>query len=332
VAYPGLLNRIEYPTYLQTFDYDRRGRRTRVIDHLESATAITTTRYDDVGNVVSTLDAQNRETSYHYDALDRLIEIIDPLEQSTKFEYDNRDNLVAVTDPNNHTTRYTYDRSDRKTREIRPGGQTIAYAYDNAGNLTEVTDADGRRTVNSYDVANRLITQQHYAPGATEAQRTVSYTYDANDNLTGWSDATLSATLSYDENNRKTEETVNYGSFSLTHRYTYDAAGNKQSYTGPDGVTVTYHRTQDQLSRLELPDEGSITYNNYDWNRPSKITYPGGGTRQTDYDDLLRPTHILAMDSGENPLLDYRYRYDATGNILEKATENKTTVYDYDRL
>jgi hypothetical protein len=36
---------------------------------------------------------------------------------------------------------------------------------------------------------------------------TVSYSYDANGNLSGWSDTTLSATLVYDANNRKTQET-----------------------------------------------------------------------------------------------------------------------------
>ncbi|MCU7860960.1 MAG: RHS domain-containing protein, partial [Candidatus Thiodiazotropha sp. (ex Lucinoma kastoroae)] len=332
VNYPGLLNRIEFPTYLQTYDYDRRNRRTRVIDHLDTGTAITTTEYDEVGNAISTTDAEGRVTRYLFDALDRLIEIIDPLNQRTRFSYDNRDNLLSVTDPKTHTTRYTYDRADRKTREIRPGGQTLAYTYDPAGNLITTTDPDGRRTVNNYDDANQLATQAHYAPGATEPERTVTYSYDANGNLTGWNDGSLSATRVFDENNRKTQETVNYGAFSLSHSYTHDAAGNKRTYTGPDNITVTYHRVNDQLNRIELPNEGSITYNSYRWNQPTKITYQGGSNRQTDYDNLLRPTRILTQDPGENPLLDYQYNYDATGNILQKATQAKTVDYDYDLL
>ncbi|MBV2124668.1 MAG: RHS domain-containing protein [Candidatus Thiodiazotropha sp. (ex Ctena orbiculata)] len=332
VNYPGLLNRIEFPTYLQTYDYDRRNRRTRVIDHLDTGTAITTTEYDEVGNVISTTDAEDRVTQYRYDALDRLIEVIDPLNQSTRFSYDNRDNLLSVTDPNTHTTRYTYDRADRKTSEIRPGGQTIYYQYDPAGNLTTTTDPDGRRTVNTYDEADQLETQAHYAPGATNPERTVTYSYDPNGNLTGWSDGAISATLVYDVNNRKTSEAVNYGSFSLTHSYTYDAAGNKHTYTGPDNITITYHRVNDQLNRIELPNEGSITYNSYRWNQPTRITYPGGSNRQTEYDNLLRPTRILTEDPGQNPLLDYQYNYDATGNILQKATQAKTVDYDYDLL
>ncbi|MCU7905836.1 MAG: RHS domain-containing protein, partial [Candidatus Thiodiazotropha sp. (ex Epidulcina cf. delphinae)] len=332
VNYPGQLNRIRYPTYLQTYDYDNRNRRIRTIDHLQTDAAVTTTTYDEVGNKLSATDAQGRITQYRYDALNRLIEIIDPLEQRTKFSYDNRDNLITVTDPNNHTTRYAYDRADRKTGETRPGGQTIAYAYDPAGNLITTTDPDGRRTVNTYDDADQLISQAHYAPGVTEPERSVSYSYDLNGNLTAWSDGSLSAAVQFDENNRKTQETVNYGTFSLTHRYTYDAAGNKRTYTGPDNITITYHRAGDRLSRIELPNEGSITYNSYQWNQPTKITYPGGANRQTDYDDLLRPTRILTQDPGENPLLDYQYDYDATGNILQKAGQGKTYAYDYDLL
>ncbi|MEW8692850.1 MAG: RHS repeat-associated core domain-containing protein [Candidatus Thiodiazotropha endolucinida] len=331
VNYPGQLNRTQYPTYLQTYDYDNRNRRTRVIDHLDTGSAITTTTYDEVGNKLSTMDAEDRVTQYRYDVFNRLFEIIEPQDQSTYFSYDNRDNLLSVTDPNGHTTRYTYDRADRKTSEIRPGGQTISYAYDPAGNLT-TTDPDGRRTVNTYDDANQLVNQVHYAPGATDPERTVSYSYDDNSNLTGWSDGAISATLVYDVNNRKTSETVNYGSFSLTHSYTYDAAGNKRTYTGPDNITVTYHRVNDQLNRIELPNEGSITYNSYRWNQPTRITYPGGSNRQTEYDNLLRPTRILTEDPGQNPLLDYQYNYDATGNILQKTTQAKTIDYDYDLL
>ncbi|MEW8203091.1 MAG: RHS repeat-associated core domain-containing protein, partial [Candidatus Thiodiazotropha endolucinida] len=332
VNYPGLLNRIEFPTYLQTFDYDRRNRRIRVIEHLDTGTAITTAEYDEVGNVINTTDAEGRVTQYRYDALDRLVEVIDPQNQSTRFSYDNRDNLLSVTDPNGHTTRYTYDRANRTTSEIRPGGQTIFFEYDSAGNLTTTTDPDGRRTVNTYDEANQLVIKDRYAPGTTDPERTVAYSYDLNGNLTGWNDGAISATLVYDVNNRKTSEAINYGSFSLTHSYTYDAAGNKRTYTGPDNITVTYHRVNDQLNRIELPIEGSIIYNSYRWSKPTKIIYPGGSNRQTEYDDLLRPTRILTEDPGQNPLMDYQYNYDNTGNILQKAMQGKTVDYDYDLL
>nr|WP_305793236.1 RHS repeat-associated core domain-containing protein [Sedimenticola hydrogenitrophicus] len=330
--YPGQLNRIQYPTFLQTFNYDKRNRKSQTINHLGTHQEITKTDYDAAGNKTKSTDAEGRVTQYRYDALDRLIELIDPLGQSTRFQYDNRDNLLGVTDPNNHTTAYRYDKNNRKTREIRPGEQTISYTYDAAGNLIETLDPDGRKSTQTYDNANRLVEQKHYALGQTIPERTVSYSYDANGNLTGYSDGSLSASYQYDKNNRKTQETTNYGGFSLSYSYSYDAAGNKLSYTGPDGQITQYHWDKNRLQRIAIPALGSLNYAEYQWNRPKKLLYHGGGSRTIDYDPLLRPTRILALDPATNPLLDYQYDYDKTGNITQRVTEQRTYDYQYDNL
>ena len=332
-AYPGLVTGIHYPTFLRTYDYNRRDRRIRSIDHLSpTEKRVTEIGYDAAGNRISTTDAQGRLTQYRYDALDRLVEIIDPLDQSTRFAYDARDNLIRVTDPNGHPTQYRYDKADRKIAEIRPLGETYTYAYDSAGNLVEVTGPDGRRKVNTYDDAARLIQQRHYLPGTATPERTVDFTYDANGNLETWNDGSYSATYTYDKNGRKRSEAVNYGAFSLTHSYTYDAAGNKASYTAPDGTVITYHWDQDRLQRVELPNIGSINYASYRWASPDLITYPGGGQRQIAHDPLLRPETIVAKDPAANAVMDLAYTYDAAGNITQKATETLTYDYTYDAL
>jgi len=332
-AYPGQLAGIQYPTFLQTYDYDPRDRRTATINHLDAGEKqITRASYDAAGNRISSTDAAGRVTQYRYDALNRLIEIIDPKGQSTTFGYDLRDNLVSVTDPNGHTTRYAYDQADRKTQERRPLGETYSYSYDDAGNLTVMTDPAGRKTEYQYDTANRLVQQRHFAPAAATPERTVDFTYDVNGNLTRWSDGSYSAAYGYDKNDRKLTETVDYGAFSLAYSYSYDAAGNKASYTGPDAVTVTYHWDKARLSRIALPGAGSIGYAGYTWNSPNKITYPGGGMRQLVYDALQRPTAITVVDPASNPVMDYGYQYDAVGNITQKATDDLTYDYRYDEL
>ncbi|WP_275100412.1 hypothetical protein [Sedimenticola hydrogenitrophicus] len=73
---------------------------------------------------------------------------------------------------------------------------------------------------------------------------------DANGNLTGYSDGSLSASYQYDATNRKLQESTHYGGFSLSYSYSYD--------------------------------------------------------RTIEYDPLLRPTRILALDPATNPLLDYQ--------------------------
>ena len=333
VAYPGLVTGIHYPTFLQTYDYDRRDRRIRTINHLSpTEKQVNETTYDVVGNRISITDTQGRLIQYHYDALDRLIEIIDPLGQSTTFAYDARDNLIAVTDPNEHTTQYRYDKADRKIAEIRPLGETYTYAYDPTGNLAERADPDGRRTAYAYDDTNRLTQQRHYLPNTATPERTVDFTYDANGNLLSWSDGSYSATYTYDKNDRKLSETVAYGAFSLSHHYTYDAAGNKASYTAPDGTVITYHWDKDRLQRIELPTVGSINYARYRWASPDLITYPGGGQRQIAHDPLLRPETIVAEDPAANAVMDFAYTYDAAGNIIQKVTETLAYDYTYDAL
>jgi RHS repeat-associated protein len=331
--YPGLLNRIQYPTFLRTIDYDVRDRPTAVIDHLsDSERQIARTAYDAVGNRIASTDALGRITRYRYDALDRLVERIDPAGHFTTFSYDDRDNLRSVTDPNGHTTQYQYDRADRQIAEIRPGGQTWSYQYDPAGRLIARTDPDGRRTERAYTSAGLLIEQRHYLSGKTEPERTVSFGYDDNGNLTHWSDGSANARYRYDKEDRLLGETTEYGPFSLSHAYSYDAAGNKHRYTGPDGVTITYHHEHDQLARIELPGQGSITFNRYHWTRPERITYPGGAHHSFGYDPLMRLSHIQVQDPAELTVMDHRYQYDAVGNITHKSTERGDYRYQYDRL
>lgn len=332
-TYPGHLAGIQYPTFRQTYDYDARGRRVATINHLsDTEKQITRSSYDAVGNRISSTDAAGRVTQYKYDALARLIEIIDPKGQSTTFGYDLRNNLVSVTDPNGHTTRYEYDKVDRKTKELRPLGQAYSYAYDPAGNLTAMTDPVGRRTEYQYDKANRLVQQRHFAPATATPERTVDFGYDTNGNLISWSDGSYSAAYTYDNNDRKLTETVDYGAFSLSYSYTYDAAGNKASYTGPDAATVTYHWDKARLNRIALPGAGSINYASYRWNSPDKIVYPGGGSRSLSYDALQRPNSIVVTDPAGNPVMDYGYQYDVVGNITHKATDDLTYDYQYDEL
>jgi YD repeat-containing protein len=46
--------------------------------------------------------------------------------------------------------------------------------------------------------------------------------------------------------------------------------------------------------------------------------------------DVTKVKTLTAIDPGGNPLIDYQYTYDPTGNIVTKATEHRTYRYDYD--
>ena len=303
-------------------------------DVAEGESYVTISGYDDAGNLVARTDKESRVTGYTYDDLNRLKVVTDALLGETGYTYDSRDNLIALTDAKNQTTRFEYDRNNRLLKEIRPEGQETAYAYDAAGNLVQKIDAKNQKTVYDYDGAGRLTEIRYFATSDDTAPvKTVTFIYDAAGNLTGYDDGTTSAVYSYDDLNRKIGETVNYGPFALTNSYTYYNNGLKETFTGPDGVTYSYtYDAANQLTGVEIPGQGTITYSSYTWNRPDEVVLPGGSRRQYVYDPLMRVTSITVRDPGQNVVMGYHYSYDKMDNITAKVTEHGPYDYGYDDL
>jgi len=330
----GLLTKTVYPTYTQELKYDTRNRPVQTIDILNATTShITAITYDAAGNRTAVTDPEGKTTQYTYDSLNRLVKITDPANGVTENTYDNRDNLITLKDPKGNAHRFEYDKTIRKTKEIRPMGQTTSYAYDAASNLTQITDPKGQVKKYSYDDAGRRIAETHFtATSAITPVKTINYSYNERSALTGYNDSTTSAAYTYDNLQRKTQETVNYGAFSLSYSYTYYTNGLKKSFASPDGVIYSYfYDNNNQLSSTQLPI-GAITINSYQWTAPAQITLPGGAVRQQQYDPLMRLTSITAKDAFQNSVMDYKYTYDKAGNVLNKNTEQGNYAYTYDNL
>jgi len=113
-----------------------------------------------------------------------------------------------------------------------PLGQSTTYQYDANGNLVQKTTPNATFTY-VLDAAGRLTqSQSRNLEGALV--RTTSYTWDANNNLIGWTDTdhgrnqTVSAQLTYDAANNKTSETITYpDGETLNYNQTYSLAGRK---------------------------------------------------------------------------------------------------------
>jgi RHS repeat-associated protein len=342
-----LLVKIIYPTLSQDLQYDQRNRITSSTDTaagsaiaLDGASSQSTwNQYDAAGNTTVVTDPANRNSGTKYNGLGQIVQTTDPANGTTQYGYDARGNLITVQDAKGNIHRFAYDRLDRMVLEIRPLGQTIAYAYDPNGNLTQVTDPKGQIKLYTYDAANRRIREDHYlnaaALTANNAVKSITYSYNTLDRLTGYDDGNSVATYTYDSKQlRRTGESVNYGSFSLVTSQAYNALGQKSSLTYPDGAQYTYtYDTNNQLSTVNLPTGfGSITFNSYLWTVPSQITLPGGTVRTQDYDGLLRLKDFSVKDPGQSQVLNYQYSYDLTNNITNKVTEAGSTSYSYDTL
>ena len=188
------------------------------------------------------------------------------------------------------------------TKEIRPEGQgtvyqqETAYEYDQAGNLTAKIDAKKQKTEYEYDDVGRLEQIRYFgAADHVSPVKTVTFAYDFAGNLTGYNDGITSAVYTYDDLYRKLSETVNYGTtanygtIELTNNYTYYRNGLKEKFTGPDGVVYAYtYDNNNQLTGVDIPGAGYITYSSYEWNRPTEVILPGGSKREYVYDPLMR--------------------------------------------
>jgi len=325
---------IKFPTFTRNMFYDKRDRVIQTTDILDPYTSVTKKMgYDAVGNLTSETDNAGRTTLHQYDALNRKIQTIKPNGDTTQFAYDARGNLSSVTNGKGQVVfQYEYDLNDWKTKEIRPMGQVTSYAYDDGGRLISKTDPNGKITTMIYDAAG-LTSSVTYPAVNGLAAKTVSYTYDNSGNMLTWSDGAYSGEYSYDSENRQLSQTINYGSFILSSRYNYLPNGKKASYTGVDGVTLSYsYDVSNKLQAISIPLQGSIIYNSYHGALPTKITLPGGSTRNYSYDGLQRVTAIQANDPAGNSLMNYGYTYDASSNIKQKNTEHGVYTYGYDAI
>jgi len=171
-------------------------------------------------------------------------------------------------------------------------GEETTYQYDGVGNLIQKIDVKNQKTEYTYDDAGRMTEIRYYtADDHTTPVKSVTFTYDRVGNLMGYDDGTTSATYTYDNTYRKTSESVNYGPFQKTYSYTYYNNGMKKTFIDPNGTTYTYtYDANNQLTGIQIPGTGSITYPSYTLNRPATITLPDGSSTEYTYDPLQAGT------------------------------------------
>jgi RHS repeat-associated protein len=341
------------------FEYDGANRRTRV---LLADGGVRSVAYDKLGRVTSRTDEAGKTLQYEYDPLGRLSKVTDALGGTTTYTHDERGSLLSETDANNHTTSYEYDGLGRRTKRTLPLGMSETYSYDAAGRLLTRTDFNGKTTAYGYDTMGRMtrrtpdaslgqspVVYTYTATGQrasmADASGTTTYTYDARDRLTG--KATPRGTLSYtydDAGNVLTARSsnadglsVNYGFDALNRlstvtdnrlsaatSYAYDANGNLEGMTYPNGVHTSY--TYDRQNRLTNLSIGGAVLADYAYtlgaagNRLS-VTEKGGRTVNYTYDALYRLTGetISGDAAGNNGAV--AYTYDAVGNRLTRASD-----------
>jgi RHS repeat-associated protein len=211
-----------------------------------------------------------------------------------------------VTDPRGKTWQTHYDADGRIDTITDWASRTTNLAYDNASRITTLTQPGGVVTSYGYDELDRLTsaTTTH----ATDTLLDLGYGYDADGNLTSYTDDTGTASFTYDDLNRLIAATY---PGSQSYGYTYDAVGNLTQAVTPSGTTNYTYDAANRISNAGFvyDDNGSLT---------------SDGTRTFTYDALDRLTGV------STPATTETFALDGDGNRLSETVNGSTTPFDLD--
>jgi RHS repeat-associated protein len=351
-----------------TMTYDNRGNIATVtspggnVPGANPADFTTTYTYDSNGNRVRTSHPYpgggtvTNDTGY--DQLNRATANTDQLGKTSTQTYNNNNDVTSTADPLGGTTTYTYDADGRPTAVTAPAGGSDNKQYDAAGNVIKATSAFGGITTYAYDDDGRVtsaVDPQGNVAGATPADHTVHYAYDAASNLTAVTDQLGKTTsFGYDSNNRIVSSadadghttTDKYldddtlqsvvgpdGSTQLATTYSYDNAGNVVSRTDALG-NIRY--TYDKLGRLvdvkdQLNHDTLFTYGaegNLLTTVNPGLTDPSSRTITYTYDILDRL--VSEVQGAGGPI--YNWGYDAKNEITSLTDPSGVRSQSYDNL
>jgi RHS repeat-associated protein len=309
----GRVSRIDYPAsvggsrFAVQYQYTSNGYLEKVVDAASGTAFWTAGSRNALGQVTEEpLGSGLKTTNSFDDATGRLLGIVTnngASAQSLTYTYDTLGNLLSRRDNlKNLTESFTYDTLNRLTAVSGPQPKT--FAYNSIGNITSKTG------IGSY-------TYGGLKPHAVTAAGGVSYTYDANGNITGDSSG---RSISFDGFNRP----VGVAKTGASGSFVYDAADLlvKQVLTkGP--VTTTTIYVGDIYEKITT---GSLTeHNHYILAENVKVamyTRRSDGSSSTYY---LHRDHLGSTDvitNGAKAIVD-QLSYDAHG-----MRRNATTWMD----
>ncbi|ALN92397.1 LysM peptidoglycan-binding domain-containing protein [Lysobacter gummosus] len=184
-----------------------------------SIEATTEMRYDLLGRLVKTIDAESGEESFTYDAFGNRVTYLNKLGGLTRYDYDKLGRVRQETLPIKTVNRTTGIETEVINR----------YEYDAHGNrVRSIESADGKEARDvrfGYDALNRKISSSSIvASGSGDVTVNEAFVYDAHGNLVQSTDANNRRTLYYyNESSRLSAQVDPTG---LLTEYVYDAVGN----------------------------------------------------------------------------------------------------------
>jgi YD repeat-containing protein len=293
--------------------------------------------YDKNGNNIVIFDGNGIKKEFQYDAENRIVAYIDGMQRVTLRNY--------------------YADSGRLKQIIKPNGDHTDYVYDETGRITYVMEQKNNQTlefVSGVPVGTPAV-KVTYTKGTytfdgtafTQVSETVQYEVERDG-----ADSYIQA-FSMDKLGR-----IRYYHFyddednGTYYEYIYDAYGNLQRITKPDGLTIEYE--YDKMNRMVLeilnPEGGGDTNNEFTYTccRMNDFTQTESGTtlepHEYVYDKsarLTKESYKWVSDTGVPTVSshDFEYEYDSGGrrqrlsdpywSTLEDVSENPIPRYSH---
>ena len=272
----------------------------------------TTYTFDDSGRTIKTSDPLSNASYAKYDGLGHIWHTIDANEKENAFVYNGDHNLVAQINASLDVTTYKYDAQFRKTDIIDPAGRKIHFDYHPNHHL--------KNTIAYPEQYNTITTANtYYASGArkgllhatTDGRNiTTTMTYDSYGNpATSVTGSRSAVTYSYDRVGNMLSLTDPEGAVT---RFTYDKRGLIKTKTDPLGRITRYAYYDDGRLYTVTDRKNKLTEYRYTKSGKTKsVTFYNSGTA-----------------SGSASRVDFKY--DTRDNLKTMTDSFGTTTYGYD--
>ncbi len=341
------LTKIDGKGSVMTFTYDALDRATNKL--LADNTSVQYV-YDNWGNVVSVTEPSGTTTET-YDAMNRPVRedktltgianrtytitrgynadnqpafLEDAGQKRVTYTYNNLGLLQNASYLGQAIATYTYNQNNQPTALAYRNGITQSYTYDSLMRVTQLSINNAQnqnlfRHDYTYDAnSNRTQTTEVTAINAVNTNRTMGYSYDTLNQLTGvdYSDVAGNADLqfTYDTNGNR----LTFAAPHATSRYTYtNGTQELASYTKSDRVNVALtYDGNGSITREAYTRLGKAVKNvDYQWDAQNRLS-------QISMSDASRPAFMPAATA--NTLT---FAYDDAGNRVRKTVNNTDTTY-----
>ena len=320
-------------TLLTTYDALGRPKTAEALDG--NTTSYDYSGWDEVTVTISGNGLTDQVKSYTLDAFGQVREI-EEAGTTTKYAYNPLGLLTNITDANNNLTTITYDSLGQKRAMTDPDMGTWSYTYNSYGELESQMDARGVEITFDYDDLGRLTRKDYDTSNAPEVGLSAPVVYTYTTNQREMSDGSGQTVWAYDSAGRLVQETKSInGGGSFTTGYGYDALGQLETVTYPDGEQVSqqYNRAGQvtnvtgqniYLLSAQYTAVGQLSSRNLRVNIGQNLSYQP--------DTLRLGTESVTMDG--TTLRDVGVTFDSLGRLATytEAELGVNLTNDYDPL